>query len=142
MSDPQSTSPFVTQARRLMAIGKELQSLNADPDNPQPGLERGLQLHTEQVELARQIQALKPGIAIDRMVEYLRARAEANRWILIQYTDHTEETKNAEEVAMAEFEGSKLTDQLPNPQSNVPPVPLVSTRRGSAHSYASPRAER
>jgi hypothetical protein len=111
MSDPQSSSPFLYQARRLMAIAKEVQSLNANPDDPLPGLERGLQLHTEQVELVSQIQALKPGIPIDRMLQYLRARVEANRWIIIQYTDHTEQTKKAEQVAMTEFEASKLTDQ-------------------------------
>jgi hypothetical protein len=103
--------PVVFKARRFSALCNELAALNCDPANPLPALERGIQLHTEQLEVIGQIQMLLPGEPVNRVLKHLETALEANVWIRIQYLDHTDETKHAETVALDNCDAHKLTEK-------------------------------
>jgi hypothetical protein len=104
-------NPCAEKGRRLLELINESKAIAPiDEHNPLPGLQDYRVLLTEQLELVRQMQALRPGERIERMRKQLEAILEWNRWTQINFTDRTEETADAEKSANADFEASKFTD--------------------------------
>jgi len=104
------SDPLALKGRRLLEIIDQLKvlpPLDGEHD-PLPGLKQRLEVLGEGIELLRDIQAIRPGEPIERALKSFEALLE---WTQINYTDHTEETADAEKNADADFQANKLTDQ-------------------------------
>ena len=99
-------SPCAEKGRRMLEIINETKALNPLADYARRG-----ELLTEQVELAKAMQTIRPGKPVERALKSWEALLEWNRWTEINCTDHTEETADAEKSAAADFEATKLNDQ-------------------------------
>jgi len=109
---PPSPNPCAEKGRRLLESFDQLKVLTpVDEHDPLPGLKRRIELLAEEIELLRDIQAIRPGEPIDRVIQSTERLLEANRWAAINYTDHTEETQAASDTEMANFEATKLSDE-------------------------------
>jgi Protein of unknown function (DUF4236) len=110
-SPPAPPNPLAEKGRKFLDIINEVNALPPiDEQNPLPGLQERVKLNTEQLELVGQMQALRPGEPIERVRKKFEAMLEWNRWTQINFTDHTEESADAEKSAGADFEATKLTD--------------------------------
>jgi hypothetical protein len=108
---PPPPDPLALKRQRVFEIFNDLKTFTVDEQNPAPGFQRVIKLCTELVELLRSMQALRPGEPIERALKNCERLLEFNRWEAINYTDHTEETRDANKSAAADFEATKLTDQ-------------------------------
>jgi hypothetical protein len=110
------SSPCAEKGRRLLEVFNETKALTPLTDHArrEEVLERYKHLEnllTEQVELVKTMQTLRPGKPIERALKSCEALLEWNRWNQINYTDHTEETADAEKSAAENFKASELSDQ-------------------------------
>ena len=81
-----------------------------DKHNPLPGLQSSRELLTKQIELVKTMQLSDRCEPIERALKSFEALLAWNRWTQINYTDHTEETADAEKTAEADFQATALTD--------------------------------
>jgi hypothetical protein len=128
------SDPLALKGRRLLEIIDQLKvlpPLDGEHD-PLPGLKQRLEVLGEGIELLRDIQAIRPGEPIERALKSFEALLEWNRWTQINYTDHTEETADAEKNADADFQANKLTDQHSGKRSGD-----ISERRGRTNTKRS-----